>query len=379
MLHAKHFRRALQLAVAGEWGALYREAQGKLFKTFSLPEDRQDRGDRENLDALSWRSFYTKPLIHLGESDNSRLQGIFSPGYVPSIVQQYIHNPLAEYARAYATIYHAPEMTGRNLARAFDSLGWEPERRERLTILDIGVGSGNSTIPLFSLCPASFIIGSDLNVEMLLLLKEGLKEKEHLDRCAFLQLNAEELDFLPETFDLVCGSGVLHHLLDPEKTLEGCARILRPGGAAIFFEPFENGNAILTLAYRTILQDSRQGEITKDVKDLFALLVRDFDERKGRDKSHPRFLAMEDKWLFTPYYWREMAKKYGFADCTIFPLHATEGQFEYQTAENLRLGLGKDKDALPSWAWEIVCQYDTLFSEDMKNELLAEGCMILKN
>lgn len=329
-------------------------------------------------DSPSWQKLYSHPLVNLGDSGNSRLEGIFSPIYDQSTLDQYIHGQLDEYARNYAERYHAPEATEKNILQAFEKTERLAQDRKGLTVLDVGVGTGNSTLSLLNLCTDSFIIASDLNVEMLLLLKEALVKCGTNNTYALLQLNAEELDFVPESFDLIVGTGVLHHLLSPDKTLEGCARILKRGGYAIFFEPFENGNAILCIVYRAILSDPRQTEIAEDVRRLFGFLVQDFDLRKGRDKSAPRFHSMEDKWLFTSQYLRELARQYKFSDCLIYPLHPTTCQFEHQTQENLRIGLGKGKGALPDWAWTMVRQYDQFFSEDMKNELPLEAGVMLK-
>ena len=49
----------------------------------------------------------------------------------------------------------------------------------------------------------------------------------------------------PGVADLAVGAAILHHILDPAKVLASCHRALKPGGWAIFFEPFEAGNTIV--------------------------------------------------------------------------------------------------------------------------------------
>ena len=44
--------------------------------------------------------------------------------------------------------------------------------------------------------------------------------------------------FVPESFDLVTGAAILHHLIDPSRALVAAHRALKPGGFAMFFEPF---------------------------------------------------------------------------------------------------------------------------------------------
>ncbi len=71
---------------------------------------------------------------------------------------------------------------------------------------------------------------------------------EHLEpRIEFRVMDAERLDFADQTFDLVCGSAVLHHL-DLSLAYPEIARVLRPGGSAIFVEPL--GHNPLINAYR---------------------------------------------------------------------------------------------------------------------------------
>ena len=48
--------------------------------------------------------------------------------------------------------------------------------------------------------------------------------------------NAEALEFADGSFDVVCGTSILHHL-DIERALRELRRVLRPGGRAVFYEP----------------------------------------------------------------------------------------------------------------------------------------------
>jgi ubiquinone/menaquinone biosynthesis C-methylase UbiE len=63
----------------------------------------------------------------------------------------------------------------------------------------------------------------------------------------FRQMNAEELDFADHEFDLICGSGILHHL-DIHKAYAEIARVLKPDGKALFMEPL--GHNFLINWYR---------------------------------------------------------------------------------------------------------------------------------
>ncbi|MFT7473712.1 MAG: SAM-dependent methyltransferase [Verrucomicrobiales bacterium] len=64
-------------------------------------------------------------------------------------------------------------------------------------------------------------------------------EKSAMDRgieSQFYEMNAEALSFGADTFDLVYGSGILHHL-DLHAACSQLRSAVRPGGRAIFLEP----------------------------------------------------------------------------------------------------------------------------------------------
>jgi SAM-dependent methyltransferase len=68
-----------------------------------------------------------------------------------------------------------------------------------------------------------------------------------LRHLRFLTMDAENMTFEAASFDLVFGRGIIHHL-DIERCLTEIARVLRPGGIALFWEPL--GHNLLLNAYR---------------------------------------------------------------------------------------------------------------------------------
>jgi len=68
-------------------------------------------------------------------------------------------------------------------------------------------------------------------------------------------MDAEHLAFPDASFDLVCGTSIIHHL-DVDRAYGEVARVLKPGGIAVFLEalghnPAINGYRRLTPALRT--------------------------------------------------------------------------------------------------------------------------------
>ncbi|MGE3297449.1 MAG: class I SAM-dependent methyltransferase [Porticoccaceae bacterium] len=327
----------------------------------------------------AWQQWYRRPLVDLGATGGEQLQGIFSPLYEETTVERYIQAQFRADAQTYAERYAAVEYFTALLSDALGRIGWQGDRLAGKAILDIGSGAGNSIFPLLRLCPDALVVASDLSLELLALLKRMLAEQGLDRRCGLLQLNAEELDFAPESFDLVVGAAVLHHLFSPNLVIAGCGRILKPGGAAIFFEPFENGNAVLSLIQQMILeQEDRREPLDPAVKAFLQAQTADQALRRGRDKSSPLFARLDDKWLFTKSFLEELAAHAGFSECRIYPLHSPERQFANQIEVNLRLGLGRNRTALPQWAWSIIQRCDEHFSPDLKRDLLIEGAVLLK-
>jgi ubiquinone/menaquinone biosynthesis C-methylase UbiE len=226
----------------------------------------------------------TVPLGDLGSVDR-RWAGIYSPNYEDEQVHKFIHKQFLEDASTYVQRYQNTEfwkyLIGRGLEHA-------EVRSATPFILDLGSG-GNSVFPLLDLFPTAGIVASDLSLPLLKILKDYM-EQRYADRSfAVVQLNAEEVFFADNQFDLVVGGAILHHLFHPEKTIAECARVLRPGGSAIFFEPFEAGHQVLALTLRSLLD--RNGRLQGGEEPLqpavvrfFEALCHDWDVRKGEDK-----------------------------------------------------------------------------------------------
>jgi ubiquinone/menaquinone biosynthesis C-methylase UbiE len=70
----------------------------------------------------------------------------------------------------------------------------------------------------------------------------------------FAVMDAESLEFPDDSFDLVYGSAVVHHL-DVRRALHEVARVLRPSGRAVFIEPLGH-NPLINL-YRRLTPELR--------------------------------------------------------------------------------------------------------------------------
>jgi SAM-dependent methyltransferase len=95
----------------------------------------------------------------------------------------------------------------------------------------------------------------------------------------FRVMNAEQLDFPDASFDVVAGNGVIHHL-DLDRSLAEVARVLKPGGSAIFLEPMGH-NPLINLYRRRTPEQRTEDEHPLKTKD-FDVLKRHFDAVDAR-------------------------------------------------------------------------------------------------
>lgn len=95
-------------------------------------------------------------------------------------------------------------------------------------VLEIGAGTGTFTHALSAAFPSLTAI--DISPDLL------ARAQERAPRARLLCMDAHELEFNPESFDLVLGCSVLHHL-DWSRALKTFFRVLKRGGAVRFCEP----------------------------------------------------------------------------------------------------------------------------------------------
>lgn len=109
--------------------------------------------------------------------------------------------------------------------------------------LEIGAGTGYFTLNLMQAGVVRSAVCSDISAGMLETLA-GNAEQLGLDVDTQLA-DAEALPFADESFDLVIGHAVLHHLPDLGQAFREFHRVLRPGGRLLFAgEPSRVGDRI---------------------------------------------------------------------------------------------------------------------------------------
>lgn len=133
--------------------------------------------------------------------------------------------------------------TGREqvLAKLGKALGGEPGHWD--DALEIGAGTGYFSLNLLAAGNVERVTATDIAPGMLTALERNAEELGL--EVETVVTDAERLPFEAESFDLVLGHAVLHHIPDLDRAFAEFARVLRPGGAVAFCgEPSAHGDQL---------------------------------------------------------------------------------------------------------------------------------------
>lgn len=129
-----------------------------------------------------------------------------------------------------AVAYDAMDFTEVNAAFAQKSIALAPKVAK---VLDLGTGTARIPLILSQQRPQWQIIAIDLAENMLKIGAEHIK-KAGLQKQIILQLvDAKQLPYPNEHFDLVISNSLFHHLPDPLPFLQQINRVLKPKGALL--------------------------------------------------------------------------------------------------------------------------------------------------
>jgi len=175
----------------------------------------------------------------------------------PTATPEHIRDVNERYHDAAASSYDAKwgidfgevgrDQTLQKLVKALGSLPDAPFERA----LEIGCGTGYFSLNLMQEGVISELVATDVSTGMLGSLAATAETLGLADRVETRQADAEELPFEDESFDLVLGHAVLHHIPDLAKAFSEFDRVLRPGGAIVFCgEPSAYGDRLASIPKR---------------------------------------------------------------------------------------------------------------------------------
>jgi phosphatidylethanolamine/phosphatidyl-N-methylethanolamine N-methyltransferase len=128
--------------------------------------------------------------------------------------------------------------------QAIERMDIQPDER----VLEVGVGTGIN----LSLYPKNCsVVGIDFSSPMLEIARERAARKD-VRNVRLLQMDAADLKFADNSFDIVYAPYLISVVPDPVKVAHEMRRVCRPGGRIIVLNHFLSPNAILSRIERLI-------------------------------------------------------------------------------------------------------------------------------
>ena len=189
-------------------------------------------------------------------------------------------------------------------------------------ILDYGCGIGQSLQEVIKFNPKKIFV-FDISEVSIQKAKDTIQKSN--SNVELLVDNCEKTKFNDSTFDIIYGSGILHHL-DISLCLKEMHRILKPGGRFLFIEPL--GTNPMINFYRKLTPNSRSKDEHPLINDDFELIKSNFNKLQ--------------------------IKYYGFFTLIFFPLYTTpKKSFNFKILKKIDQFLFKF-DIFKKFAWSVL-------------------------
>jgi SAM-dependent methyltransferase len=240
------------------------------------------------------------------------------------------------------------------LVKVDKAVGHRPDGWRRS--LEIGAGTGYFTLNLLRAGMIAEATCSDISPGMLTALRANAERLGLEVRTE--QVDAERLPFADESFDLVLGHAVLHHIPDLERAFAEFARVLAPGGTVLFAgEPSRYGDRLARVPKRAA---GALAPLWR--RALGARAVAPHDEQVP-DAALEGFV---DVHAFSPGELARAARSAGFADVRITGEELLANWFGWT---NRTLEATAEPEDVP-WAWRQYAYRGYLMLQDLDRRLL---------
>jgi SAM-dependent methyltransferase len=207
--------------------------------------------------------------------------------------------------------------------------------------LELGAGTGYFSLNLLQAGVITDATCTDISPGMVETLASNA-QRLGLDIDARIA-DAEALPFEDESFDLVLGHAVLHHLPDLDQAWREIHRVLRPGGIAVFAgEPSHYGDRIASVPKRAA------GRAAPAWRRLMRARPAQEGHQDGGAVNH-QLESMVDVHAFTPEQIAGGPRAAGFADVRVRGEELLANWFGWA---NRALEATADPDTVP-WAWKM--------------------------
>jgi len=244
------------------------------------------------------------------------------------------------------------------LGKVEKALGRAPEPFGRS--LEVGAGTGYFTLNLLRAGLISQATCSDISEGMLATLQANATRLALQVDTA--RVDAEHLPFADESFDLVLGHAVLHHLPDLAAAFAEFERVLAPGGLVLFAgEPSRVGNALAAVPKRAAAAAAPWWRL--------AIGARAVPPAHGRAGHEARDAALEgvvDVHAFAPDDLAAAARACSLTEVRVAGEELLANWFGWA---NRALEATADPDEVP-WAWKVYAFRGYLALQKLDSRLL---------
>jgi SAM-dependent methyltransferase len=240
------------------------------------------------------------------------------------------------------------------LVKVDKAVGHRPDGWRRS--LEVGAGTGYFTLNLLRAGMIAEATCSDISPGMLTALRANAERLGLEVRTE--QVDAEHLPFADESFDLVLGHAVLHHIPDLERAFAEFARVLAPGGTVLFAgEPSRYGDRLARVPKRAA------GALAPLWRRALGARAAAPHDEQVPDAALEGFV---DVHAFSPGELARAARSAGFADVRITGEELLANWFGWT---NRTLEATAEPEDVP-WAWRQYAYRGYLMLQDLDRRLL---------
>lgn len=212
-------------------------------------------------------------------------------------------------------------------------------------VLEIGSGTGQLTWGLANRFPFRSVHACDISTTFL---KQaaGVVGTDGAP-VSYYACDANFLPFKGNSFDLVVGHSVLHHFIDYKKIIHHLAKLLRPGGQAIFYEPVLQGKMLIAFfgdLARRVERRTEWGVLDQNDDARINHMTRHIMKAKWIGDDRERLEKIEDKYIFDINQMRVLAHEAGFGAMEHSNLDKPEKGYRHYFNQHLLMeGIAPDK------------------------------------
>jgi SAM-dependent methyltransferase len=247
------------------------------------------------------------------------------------------------------------------------------------TALDFGSGPGTNTVfPLHAIQPSLRIVATDISLPLLATLSRLLDEHPQKDLVDIVAWDCTSGGVRSGAFDLVTGASLLHHLIDPRCALRTACKALRPGGYAIFFDPFDGAGIVLGLYQLLLSSNLTRNERLSDVTVRTLEALSEDYQARFKGTAPEDFVDLEDKWIFSPEWMVREGLEAGFSSVVVRGNQDHLGMYGDYVKTQLRMAVGQEAAEMPGWAHELMAGFDRSLTDDVRRRMMLEATIVMR-